>query len=69
MHAEPLTSSLRGLTTNEENFDELIRNLDKRLDVCDQTLSRQKYVAGEVRFSFLPPYRLCLYIITGSQPR
>ena len=60
MHSEPLSSSLHGLTTNEETFDELIGNLDKRLDVYDQILSKQKDVAGEVRFSFLPPY--CLYL-------
>ena len=69
MHSEPLTSSLHELTTNEETFDELIGNLDKRLDVYDQILSKQKYVASEVRFSFLPPYRLYLYLITESRPR
>ena len=57
-----MSSSLHGLTTNEETFDELIGNLDKRLDVYDQILSKQKDVAGEVRFSFLPPYCLYLYI-------
>ena len=53
MHSEPLTSSLNELTTNEETFDEVIGNLDKRLDVYGQILSKQKYVASEVRFSFL----------------
>ena len=69
MHSEPLTSSLHGLTANEENFGELIGNLDNRLDVHDHILSKQKCVAGEVRFSFLPPYRLYLCIITESHPR
>ena len=54
MDFEPLMSSMHGLTTNQEIFDELIGNLDKRLDVYDQILSKQKFVAGEVRFSFLP---------------
>ena len=69
MHSEPFLSSLHGLTADEETFGELIGDLDKRLDVYDQILSKQKYVAGKVRFSFLPPYRLYLYIITGSHPR
>ena len=54
MDFELLMSSMHGLTTNQEIFDELIGNLDKRLDVYDQILSKQKFVAGEVRFSFLP---------------
>ena len=69
MHSEPLTSSLHGLTTKEETFDKLIGDLDKRLDVYGQILSKQRYVAGEVRFFFLPPYRLYLDIITESHPR
>ena len=68
MHSESFLFSLHGLTINEDTFDELIGDLDKRLDVYDQILSKQKYVAGEVRFSFLPPYRLYLYIITQSHP-
>ena len=62
MRSEPLSSSLHGLTTNEETFGELIGDLDKWLDVYDQILSKQKYVAGEVRFSFLPLYLLYLNI-------
>ena len=50
MDFEPSMSSMHGLTTNQEIFDELIGNLDKRLDVHDHILSKQKYVAGEVRF-------------------
>jgi hypothetical protein len=53
---------MHGLTTNQETFDELIGNLDKRLEVYDQILSKQKYVAGEVRFSFLP---LSFLLFTG----
>ncbi|EDR07430.1 uncharacterized protein LACBIDRAFT_298606 [Laccaria bicolor S238N-H82] len=36
-----------GLTPNQELVDELLGNLDKRLDVYNQILSKQKYVAGE----------------------
>jgi len=45
-------------------FDELIGNFDKRLDVYDQILSKQNYVAGEVRFSFLPLSFLLFTIFT-----
>jgi len=55
---------MHGLTTNQETFDELMGNLDKRLDVYDQILSKQKYVAGEVRFSFLPLSFLLFTIFT-----
>lgn len=44
---EKLVKPMHGLKTNQETFDELIGNLDKRLDVYDQILSKQKYVAGE----------------------
>ncbi|KIJ94297.1 hypothetical protein K443DRAFT_364152 [Laccaria amethystina LaAM-08-1] len=36
-----------GLTPNQAVFDELIATLDKKLDVYDQILSKQKYVVGE----------------------
>jgi len=45
-------------------FDELVGNLNKRLDVYDQILSKQNYVAGEVRFSFLPLSFLLFTIFT-----
>ncbi|EDR09231.1 uncharacterized protein LACBIDRAFT_296671 [Laccaria bicolor S238N-H82] len=44
---EKVFKPMYGLTPNQETFDELIGNLDKRLDVYDQILSKQKYVAGE----------------------
>ena len=71
MHFELLTSRRRGLTPSQETFDELIGNLDKKLDVYDQILSKQKYVAGEVRFSFLSSSlpSLLIYIYTGSHTR
>lgn len=36
-----------GLTPNKDTFDSLIANLEKRLDVYDQILAKQKYVAGD----------------------
>ena len=51
MELDPTNSSFYGLTPNQAAFDELIATLDKKLDVYDQILSKQKYVAGEVHLS------------------
>ena len=70
MHSELTMCSKHGLTPNQETFDELIGNLEKRLDVYDQILSKQKYVAGEVRFTFtqLSSLLFTVFTYTGSHP-
>jgi glutathione S-transferase len=51
MELKPSNYSFYGLTPNQAVFDELIATLDKKLDVYDQILSKQKYVVGEVHLS------------------
>ena len=36
-----------GLTTNKERFDELNGTLERKLDVYDKILSKQKYLGGD----------------------
>lgn len=40
-----------GLTPDDAAFERHIKALDERLEVYDQILSKQKYIAGEVRAS------------------
>jgi len=44
----PLFSRLFGLETNEFLYDKAITELTKALDVYDQILAKQKYLAGNV---------------------
>lgn len=48
-----------GLQPNEANFKSNIEKLAAKLDVYEQILGKQKYLAGDVR---LPPLRLCLSV-------
>ena len=41
--------------------------MEKRLDVYDQILSKQKYVAGEVRFSFIPLSSLLFTVLLTQE--
>ena len=40
----------RGLTANEERVKELVPQLEAKLDGYEVILSKQKYLAGDVRF-------------------
>ena len=44
---------LRGLEPDLVEFEKQSELLDKKLDVYDAILSKQKYLAGDVSFSFL----------------
>ena len=39
----------QGLTPNKDIFEKHIADLSAKLDVYDQILSKQKYIAGDVR--------------------
>ena len=41
-----------GLEPDVVEFEKQIELLDKKLDVYDAILSKQKYLAGDVKFSF-----------------
>jgi hypothetical protein len=43
---------MHGLEPDLAEFEKQIELLDKKLDVYDSILSKQKYLAGDVRFSF-----------------
>jgi hypothetical protein len=43
---------MHGLEPDLAEFEKQIELLDKKLDVYDAILSKQKYLAGDVRFSF-----------------
>jgi glutathione S-transferase len=43
----------QGLTPDQEVVDKHISDLSGKLDVYDKILSKQKYLAGEVRDKFL----------------
>ena len=48
-----LFSRRQGLEPNQEGFEKHIADLSGKLDVYDKTLSKQKYILGDVR-KFLP---------------
>ena len=45
-----------GLKPDQAVFDDLIKSLSARLDVYEVILSKQKYIAGNVRLLFLSLY-------------
>jgi glutathione S-transferase len=45
--AEMIFKPMRGMTSDKATFDQLIADLSTRLDVYDQILSKQKYLAGD----------------------
>lgn len=46
----------RGLTSDKAVFDKHIADLNVKLDAYDKILSKQKYIAGDVRPSLLIDY-------------
>ena len=50
------TDRYMGLKPDQAVFDDLIKSLSARLDVYEVILSKQKYIAGNVRLLFLSLY-------------
>ena len=49
---EKVFKQYRGLATDEERVKDLVPQLEVKLDGYETILSKQKYLAGNVRFSF-----------------
>ena len=49
---EKVFKQYRGLATDEERVKDLVPQLEAKLDGYETILSKQKYLAGDVRFSF-----------------
>jgi len=47
---EKVFKQYRGLPANEDRVNELVPQLEAKLDVYEAILSKQKYLAGDVRF-------------------
>jgi len=47
---ERVFKQFRGLAANEERVKELVPQLEAKLDGYEAILSKQKYLAGDVRF-------------------
>ena len=50
---------MMGLPTNQANLEEGLKDWGVKLDVYEKTLGKQKYTAGDVRFSV--PYSVLLH--------
>jgi len=47
---EKVFKQYRGLPANEDRVNELVPQLEAKLDAYEAILSKQKYLAGDVRF-------------------